>query len=222
MSPRHWVWSLAVATALVLASQDRTALHASATPPPDEIVSLPIRLATWNGLAPTTGKALRAEAAAIWRQSGIDLHWLTSEAADPSLRVLVTPRAVATQGSHSRWTVGELLRFDDERALAVVSIAGAQRIINQNRQSRVFDVGDQQDYRLGVVLGRAVAHEIGHFLLRTDTHAGSGLMRATIDVREFADVRSQTFGLDPVAQAHLTRLAATPLSQAPLFSYSPR
>jgi hypothetical protein len=221
MRPRHWLGSLAVATALVLAGQDTIPLRAAAIPP-DEIVSLPIRLATWQGLAPITRRALTSEAAGIWRRSGVDLHWLTSEAADPSLRVLVTPQAVATNGGHARWTVGELLRFDNTTALAVVSIAGAQRIISQNRQSRVFDVGDQQDYRLGVVLGRAVAHEIGHFLLRTDTHAASGLMRATINAREFADVGSASFGLDEAAQAHLAHLARAPLSQVPLFSYTSR
>jgi hypothetical protein len=37
------------------------------------------------------------------------------------------------------------------------------------------------------VLGRAVAHEIGHYLLATATHANRGLMRASIDASEFAD-----------------------------------
>jgi hypothetical protein len=222
MTPRRWLGSLAVATALVLAGQDRNLLHASNNIPPIEIVSLPIRLAAWDGLASISTKALRTEAAAIWRRSGIDLHWLTSEAADPSLRVLVSPQAIATHGGRTQWTLGELLRFDDQAAIAVVSIAGAQRIVDQSRQSRVFDVGDQRDYRLGVVLGRAVAHEIGHFLLRTDTHATSGLMRATINAREFADVSSPAFGLDEAAQAHLAHLARVPLSQAPLFSYAAR
>lgn len=222
MSPRHWLGSLAVATALALAGQDRTFLLASPIIPPDEIVSLPIRLAAWDGLAPISSRALRTEAAAIWHRSGIDLHWLTSEAADPSLRVLVSPQAVATHGGQAQWTLGELLRFDDQAAIAVVSIAGAQRIVDQSRQSRVFDVGDQRDYRLGVVLGRAVAHEVGHFLLRTNTHATSGLMRATINAHEFADISSRAFGLDEAAQAHLARLSAAPLSQAPLFSYASR
>jgi hypothetical protein len=222
MSPRQRLGSLAVATALVFAGQGRTSLLASNNSPPIEIVSVPIRLAAWDGLAPISKKALRTEAAAIWRRSGIDLHWLTSEAADPSLRVLVSPQAVATHGGLTHWTLGELLRFDDQAAIAVVSIAGAQRIVDQSRQSRVFDVGDQRDYRLGVVLGRAVAHEIGHFLLRTDTHATSGLMRATINAREFADVSSRAFGLDEVAQAHLAHLARAPLRQTPLFSYASR
>jgi hypothetical protein len=221
MTRRQRRWSSAVAAALVLVSEAAVSLRASNTAPP-EIVSLPIRLAVSEGLAPSSRKALTTEAEAIWRRSGIDLHWLTSEAAAPTLRVLVAPRAVGADGAQDHWTLGELLRFDGAGALAVVSIAGAQRVIDEHQRSRFFDRPDRQDYRLGVVLGRAVAHEIGHFLLRTDTHAASGLMRATIDAREFADPTSRTFGLDEVAQAHLARLTTTPLSQAPIFSYASR
>jgi hypothetical protein len=78
------------------------------------------------------------------------------------------------------------------------------------------------------VLGRAVAHEIGHYLLGP-AHASSGLMRANIDAQEFADVRSRSFLLDNPAQAYLARLATSPAtlasappSQAQLFSYSSR
>jgi len=222
MNPRHRLWALAVATALVLAGQVRTSLHASPAQP-NEIVSLPIRLSASDGLTPFSKKALTTEAAAIWRQSGIDLHWLTSEAADPSLRVLVTPHAMGAHGDRKQWTLGELLRFDNNRAaLAVVSIAGAQRIVSENQRLRFVHQGEEHDYRLGLVLGRAVAHEIGHYLLRTNTHAVSGLMRATIDAREFAATNSRPFGLDAAAQAHLAQLAAAPLSQAPFFSYTSR
>jgi hypothetical protein len=79
-----------------------------------------------------------------------------------------------------------------------------------------------RDMRLGVVLGRAVSHEIGHYLLQTDTHATRGLMRARIDAREFADLRSGTFYLDRAAETHMAVLAASGASSAgavPNFSY---
>jgi hypothetical protein len=220
MNPRHWLRPCAIATTLVLAVQISASLHATAIPS-DDITSLPLRLAASKGLSPTSRKALITEAAAIWRRSGVDLHWLTSEAAEASLRVMATPQAVATHSDGPQWTLGELLRFDDRAAIAVVSIAGAQRIADENQHWRLFHLREQRDYRLGVILGRAVAHEVGHYLLRTSTHSASGLMRATIDVREFADVRS-AFQLDPVAQAYLARLAAAPLSEAPVFSYPSR
>ena len=56
---------------------------------------------------------------------------------------------------------------------------------------------------LGVVLGRAVAHEIGHYLLGGE-HARAGLMRSTFDPREFVDVRDRIFQLDHVDASRLT------------------
>jgi hypothetical protein len=66
--------------------------------------------------------------------------------------------------------------------------------------------------RLGVVLGRAVAHEIGHFLLATPTHAASGLMRARIAAADFADLREGGFFLDRRA-SHWLRLGDRPLDR---------
>src|SRR6201988_590525 len=53
---------------------------------------------------------------------------------------------------------------------------GARRIVEESRSS-FDDLPALHDRRLGVVLGRAVAHEIGHYLLPTNTHATQGLMR---------------------------------------------
>ena len=78
--------------------------------------------------------------------------------------------------------------------------------------------------RLGVVLGRAVAHEIGHFLLNTAAHSRRGLMRARIDPHDFVDLRRGGFGLDDDAarwaRAALGRGSADGLRQA-RFLYVP-
>jgi hypothetical protein len=78
-------------------------------------------------------------------------------------------------------------------------------------------------YQLGLVLGRAVAHEIGHYLLATRTHADQGLMRASIAAHEFADPGAKTFMLDEVAgrwiRQQLTHAGDPPLP-AQGFTYS--
>jgi hypothetical protein len=93
--------------------------------------------------------------------------------------------------------------------------------ISQVQLLRV-DPPQTHDRRIGVVLGRAVAHEIGHFLLQTNTHASDGLMRARILASEFADLSRQSFRLDRAAEAHLAAIAASgsiPLDAKP-FSYA--
>ena len=172
--------------------------------------------------------ALMAETSAIWNECHIRLRWLNEEVPEAEapesqarvLRVLVLARAVPAAGETSPWTVGELVRMEGARALAIASITGARRIVEEARLP-LIDLPATHDHRVGVVLGRAVAHEIGHYLLRTSTHASQGLMRARIDVREFADLRSGPFRLDVAAQAHLATLAARgTFSHDSTFSYS--
>lgn len=45
-------------------------------------------------------------------------------------------------------------------------------------------------------LTRALAHEVGHYLLRTTAHAGQGLMRAVFSVDELMDTRPSLERLD--------------------------
>jgi hypothetical protein len=70
-----------------------------------------------------------------------------------------------------------------------------------------------RQYKLGVVLGRAVAHEIGHYLLQSNSHSPYGLMRASIDAREFADLRTGAFRLDRESQAFLAAKALASRSE---------
>ena len=172
---------------------------------PAEGTSLNLRLTVSSELPGVSRKALINEAESIWRDARVRLRWLGGRAgpeSGPALRILVTNRAVVTPDGH-RWAVGELLRFEDSSAIAMASISAAVRIVEQNKELRLDDVPAMRQYKLGVVLGRAVAHEIGHYLLATNTHSPYGLMRASIDAREFADLRTGTFRLDREALAHL-------------------
>jgi len=171
-------------------------------------------------------RTLTAEAERIWQREGVRLEWpgsSTSESTAP-LRVLVIARREALNGKAERWPVGELVPQTGRRALAIASIAGAERVlVEAGRRRLLLDSPEPADYRLGVVLGRAVAHEIGHYLLDTATHADHGLMRAAIDAREFADPDARTFGLDGTAGAwlrdHLGVTAGSASSPAP-FRYT--
>jgi hypothetical protein len=54
---------------------------------------------------------------------------------------------------------------------------------------------DLREVVMGRVLGRALAHEIGHFLLRSRNHATVGLMRANPSVPDLIGRDRQTFFL---------------------------
>jgi len=60
----------------------------------------------------------------------------------------------------------------------------------------------------GRALGRALAHEIGHYLLRTRDHARSGLMRARQPIPTLIDRDRRRFSLSPPELARLDLLHA--------------
>jgi len=47
------------------------------------------------------------------------------------------------------------------------------------------------------MIGRVIAHEIGHWLLGTRGHSATGLMRAVQGVSELAEPGRTSFRLDP-------------------------
>jgi len=179
-----------------------------ASEPPSLVLNLHF-IAT-DGLSAASRSALMSEAESIWKVGHIRLKWLR-ESTEPeegaTLRVLVVARPVATS-EYAPWTVAELLRSKGSDPVAIASTIGARRIVDESRRLPSLESRALYDYRLGVVLGRAVAHEIGHYLLQTNTHARHGLMRARIDAREFADLRSGSFRLDEAAETHLATLVA--------------
>ena len=64
------------------------------------------------------------------------------------------------------------------------------------------------------LLGRAIAHEIGHLLLNTNTHAATGLMRATWSVAELRRHRDDDWQFD-AEEAEMIRAAVVRRTVSP-------
>jgi len=152
------------------------------------------------------------EVEGIWRSAGVRIRWVDAADArlDSRLLRVVVVRRPTPPGQHGNWVVGELQRFEDGRVMAIASIARAEAVIGAAGGDRVHQAPDALvHHRLGVVLGRAVAHELGHYLREDGAHTGRGLMRATFQPREFIDLRSGTFEVDAASrQQVLQRRAA--------------
>jgi hypothetical protein len=191
------------------------------------LFSLRAPLTVAPNLPDVSRHALISEAERIWKREGVALEWPTGPAdGSASLRVLVIARREAVmKGTRERWPVAELVPQAEQRALAIASIASAERVLDEASAGRQLLMRPESaEYRLGVVLGRAVAHEIGHYLLATATHADHGLMRAAIDAHEFADPAARTFGLDETAGAWLRdwlSARAAGARSARVFNYGP-
>ncbi|HVG55493.1 MAG TPA: hypothetical protein VM846_13735 [Vicinamibacterales bacterium] len=166
---------------------------------PNASVPLHVLLTLSSNLTAMTRQALISEAERIWRHERVNIEWArpghTVEHPDAPLRVLVVARPQMRRLA-GEWPVAELFPEAAPRALAVASIESAERVVDEAARTAASDASTPRERRLGLVLGRAVAHEIGHFLLATGTHADSGLMRASVDAREFAAVNGEAFRLD--------------------------
>lgn len=214
MPLRRIAWSIALVGFVGAAQLLSTAAPPDGSAPPNPTV-LDLRLTVSKELPRVSQKALINESEAIWRAANVQLRWLkggTVTETDRPLRILVTHRVVTATGTH-RWPVGELLRFEDRTAIAMASITGALRIVQGSPVLPLFELPAMRQYTLGIVLGRAVAHEIGHYLLQTNEHTEYGLMRASIDAREFADLRTGGFSLDRESQANLAARALAARSE---------
>lgn len=194
------LWNAIVLVAVLVTALPLRARAAEGAAPP--LFSLAALISVAPDLPVLARSVLVSEAERIWRREGVALNWSGAKASPPSapLRILVISRRESLASSASVWTVGELVPHTGQRALAIASIAGAERVVAASgNRVELLDRPQGAQYRLGVVLGRAVAHEIGHYLLATATHAGHGLMRAEIGAREFADPGARTFALDEAA-----------------------
>jgi hypothetical protein len=147
---------------------------------------------------------LVAEASAIWARAGVPLEWIaaTDGSVPPAsmLRVLVIPGRSASTPSRDRHVLGEVVSLGRPGAVAIVSIQRAEGLVTAWRRPAFVPPSYHQD-QVGRVLGRVVAHEIGHYLLNTRQHAPTGLMRETFDIAELLDRRSGAFDLDAHTRA---------------------
>ena len=197
-----------IAVVLTVGSGNPTASSSSVSALP-----LHVLLTLSSNLTTMSRQTLISEAERIWRREHVHIEWArpghTIEHPDAPLRVLVVARPQPATPSTREWPVAELFPEASPRALAIASILGAQRVVDEATRSTRVEVNAPNDYRLGLVLGRAVAHEIGHFLLATGTHADSGLMRASVDAREFAAMDGNAFTLDRDASQWLRERLTT-------------
>lgn len=135
--------------------------------------------------------AMQAEVERIWGRYGVTIRWLAHGHLPPgssaNVDVLVDSREWGHRRPTGRNTLG-CFRFDrdgDSRPLITIFPQHAQRLAGA-LSARICGRRCLESWfeRLhGTLLGRALAHEIGHYLLGPE-HSPAGLMRAEIDPRD--------------------------------------
>jgi hypothetical protein len=167
---------------------------------PNTIGRLDLVLTTDPDLSESARISMMSEAGAIWRRHGIVIEWLppavVRSATPHRLRVLVIRKRLAVDPALEPVAIGELMRPSSGHPIAIISIEAAKHLVSSVTGRMGEDLAAVDERRLGKVLGRTLAHEIGHYLLDTHTHAQRGLMRPNFDAFEFTDLRDGAFALD--------------------------
>lgn len=163
-----------------------------------------VLLTTAPNVSPATRMALMREATGIWARAGIRLAWVSPTTRPPglSLRVLTIERT-GPASSEDASLLGELVRGGGTTAVAMIALDQATGVSTRAQSARAAVDADQ---RLGLVLGRIIAHEIGHFLLAAAPHQSEGLMRAQFPEAELTDPLSAAFEVSAAMKtvAHAT------------------
>jgi len=180
----------------------------AAARPVIRVAMAPVIVDTMSGIA---WRAMTEECDGIWAREGIALTWSGATAgADVVLPIVFDHREVKKHDPKTGHAFGVTL-FAGRSQRILVSTARAREVVGQRRG--LADSGDSTtlDIAMGTLLGRVVAHEIGHALLLTKAHTVGGLMNASL---ELDDVRPLLDGQFALSAPDRTRLAVR-FSNAP-------
>lgn len=157
------------------------------------------------------------EADAIWRGTGITFLWqhgarptlsprrATPSFGPPTLRLVIgAEHGVLREGQIALGWIA----FEDDRPEQEIYLSYANATALLGESSGV--VGEvsgmpllMRETLLGRAMGRALAHEIGHYLLASKTHSAQGLMMAVHTAAELFGQARQRFAIAPAEQQRM-------------------
>jgi hypothetical protein len=175
-------------------------------------VALTINVSAASDIPPTLVSRALAETDAIWRAAGVEFVWQCGPAAH-------TPAALHVVIGHEVRPVREgtfalgWIYFDESTPghRVYVSHANVQQLMVESRgvvgpldRMPMFE----RETLMARALGRALAHELGHFFLASKAHTNAGLMKAHRTATEFFGPDDRPFKLDGEQRSLITaRLA---------------
>ena len=190
--------------------------------------TLVISISTTAEVSPTLVDHVVDETNAIWRPAGVTLvAERTSAPSSGRLGVVIGPRRGAARANEA--PIG-WIEFDDgqPQPQLYLSFTNAVVLLEATRgpagSSSYMPVLERETY-LGRALGRALAHELGHYLLASKVHTARGLMKANFTAAEFFATNTRQFLIDAneraIVEARLDAMAlvasATSGSSSPTF-----
>jgi hypothetical protein len=145
---------------------------------------------TWN--------AMTEECQRIWVREGVEITWGAAPGGgapfNVSLPIVFDDRQLRKHDSGDKEAFGVTL-FSGRSQTILVSIKRARGVVAARRGLADSNDALSLDIVHGRLLGRVVAHEVGHALLLTLRHAAEGLMSPQLEQREVPPLGDAQFAL---------------------------
>jgi hypothetical protein len=191
------------AVTLLVASSLAAGAFAPITPAPPIVVNVSAAPNVPSSIVANT----IAEADAIFRRAGMPFIWRVGASALATVTVAIVneSRSPVKAGTPLGW-----IEFMDGRpdSNIYLSYASAEKYLFESRSVVGLAMNmtrAERELFVGRALGRALAHELGHYLLATKEHTAKGLLKAVRSASEFFLVdRGRFFELEPAQRMQIT------------------
>jgi hypothetical protein len=182
------------------------------------LLYISLALPRGSGLSAAAHNSAIAEAAAIWAPHGVVIRAAlpgTPAAIDTIVLRVVVRHRPPTSGTRWRGPLASIQFDGSGTPLAEIILYLPDLIEMIDRADLPGSGGDAwptilRERAVGRAAGRVLAHELGHYLLRSRTHAQSGLMRAVQNTAELVAAERDSFVLSAPDAAHWAALSSGP------------
>ena len=172
------------------------------------VPAIPVEVVVADGITDSLVHRICAEAEAIWRPAGITFDWhitfdrhrIKSADAPHDSAVSITignGRAEADPDGALGWI---MFTADRPSHSIYLSRAAAEAMLDHTPGLNIATF-TAQEILIGRALGRALAHELGHYFLGSKIHSSAGLMRSARPSNEFFGLMRDGFQLTREQQA---------------------
>ncbi len=182
---RAWEWSLLAAVLPWMGPAESPSMPLRPVAPPCA-VALDVRLEAPMRWGAVEWRLFTREVDRVWTPYGVTICWkpggTSCEGFAVRVSVLVAEALPPAASTSAPPVVGRILFYGDEPGNEIfLSIEGGQYLVTHATLGgrKVADwPGAIAEHLLPAVMGRALAHELGHFLLGSKRHSRTGLMAA--------------------------------------------
>ena len=188
----------AIVAAALAAAVAPPAPAAPAAPALSRIPPIVVDLATVTDVSSSIVSLAIDETQALFRAAGIGFIWRRNERSLGALRVVIStePGPIRNSGTPLGWVLFENdepareIHLSYDNALRFLELS--QEVVGVLRHKTVAE----RERLLGRAMGRALAHELGHYLLATKQHTARGLLKGARTAQEFFSADRSAFEMD--------------------------